>query len=233
MEDAVTTTPTARARRNARVLLAPFLLGAAVLAGVGAAAPGASAVPATKPKPSPFSTLERSLTAEEHLTFKVTYVTHGAGASQTMTFEQRPPDLRFGAGSGYILDLAGKTYFCASTLGHAICVKSGTTTSPLLGLTGLFEPSSVVAALKSLQATAATTSAGVKFSTTTKSIAGQPSTCLSVTVKARTYEYCVTKAKGILAYGGTNGEYVELTSYASSAPAGDFALPASGSITTG
>jgi hypothetical protein len=227
----VTTTSTPRVWPAARRLTATIALGVFAASAVALGASGASVLPAKKPSPPPFSTLEKSLQAEEHLTFKVTYTTHGSGQSTTLVFEQRPPDARFGTSQGFVLELNGKTYYCGSTSGHPVCLT--TSANPLLGLEGLFSPASVVTELKTLQTEIAAKIAGVKVSTSEKTFAGQASTCISVSVKSQGYEYCVTNAKGILAYGGSSTGYVEMTAYASSAPASDFALPKGATITSG
>lgn len=231
-EHVVTTSSTPDRPRAARRIALPALAGAVLTSALGLTASAASTV-ARKAKPPPFSTLEKSLQAEEHLTFKVTYTAHSAGKTTTLVFEQRPPDARFGEAQGFVLELAGKTYFCASALGHAMCFKSSSTTNPLLGLVGLFSPAAIVTELKTLEAETLTKLAGVTVTSSSKTIAGQASTCVNVSAKKASYEYCVTNSKGILAYGGSSRSYVVLSSYSSTAPASDFALPAGASITTG
>lgn len=227
----MTTSSTQRAWPVARRLTATIGLGVFAASTVALGSSGGSVPPAKKPSPPPFSTFEKSLQVEEHLTFKVTYATHGSGPSTTLVFEQRPPDARFGTSHGFVLELSGKTYYCASTIGHAVCLETGA--NPLLGLEGLFSPASVVTELKTLQTEIAAKIAGVKVSTSEKTFAGQASTCISVSVKSTGYEYCVTNAKGILAYGGSSTGYVEMTAYANSAPTGDFVLPHGATITSG
>src|SRR5579863_225257 len=191
---------------------------------------GAS-VPATTKPPPPFTNLEKSLRAEEHLTFKVTYSTHGSGTSQTLVFEQKPPNARFGTSQGFVLELNGKAYYCTTAAGHAVCIK--TSANPLAGFVGLFSPAAVVTDLKLYQSEYLAKIKGVTVSSAHKTFAGQASTCIIVTVKSKTYEICVTNSHGILAYSGTSTNYIQLTAYSSSPPAGDFALPRGATITSG
>jgi hypothetical protein len=62
-------------------------------------------------------------------------------------------------------------------------------------------------------------------SSSAATFAGQPSTCITVTVRSRSAKYCVTK-QGILAYSGISSDYFKLTQYSSSPPASLFSLPA-------
>ena len=72
------------------------------------------------------------------------------------------------------------------------------------------------------------------MSSSTATFAGQPSTCVSVSVRGRGGKYCVTK-QGILSYSGSasnSSSYFELTKYSSRPPASLFSLPAGATTAT-
>ena len=71
------------------------------------------------------------------------------------------------------------------------------------------------------------------MSSSTVTFAGQPSTCVTVTVRGRGGKYCVTN-QGILSYSGSSNSstYFELTKYSSNPPASLFSLPAGATTAT-
>ena len=67
---------------------------------------------------------------------------------------------------------------------------------------------------------------GIKVSSSSATFAGQPSTCIAVTVHGKGGRYCVTK-QGILSYSGSSSlDYFQLTKFSSKPPASLFTLPA-------
>ena len=73
---------------------------------------------------------------------------------------------------------------------------------------------------------------GIEVSSSSASFAGQPSTCVTVSVHGKGGRYCVTK-QGILSYAGSSSsDYFELTKYSSKPPAGLFTLPAGATTVT-
>ena len=73
---------------------------------------------------------------------------------------------------------------------------------------------------------------GIKVSSSSASYAGQPSTCVTVSVHGKGGKYCVTK-QGILSYSGSSSsDYFQMTKYSSKPPASLFTLPAGATTVT-
>ena len=73
---------------------------------------------------------------------------------------------------------------------------------------------------------------GIKVSSSSASYAGQPSTCLTVSVHGKGGKYCVTK-QGLLSYSGSSSsDYFQMTKYSSKPPASLFTLPAGATTVT-
>jgi hypothetical protein len=228
MVDQVAKHPGRKAWRIGTVLtLAMLAISVSTLGSAGAAVHSTK-----KPSPPPFTQLEKLLKSEGNQTFKVAYSTHGVtSATSTIVFEQRPPgEFRFSTGDGYVVVFGGNAYECSMTTSSPVCVK--TSEGLLSGLEAVFSPLSVIAELKAFQSQAAYKVAGVSVSTTRGTFAGQSSTCIVVAEKAGKFRYCVTNAKGILAYSGSPKGYLEMTAYSGSPPASDFTLPHGAKIVT-
>ena len=73
---------------------------------------------------------------------------------------------------------------------------------------------------------------GIKATASSTTIAGQPSTCVTVTVKGKGGKYCVTK-QGILSYAGSSStSYFKMTKFSSNPPGSLFRLPAGATTVT-
>ena len=234
-----TSSSTALGRGRARPLVG-LLLAGALLAACGSAKPAAttptspSATGAvTAPTPSGNSSVKKieTLSAEvqgsESATFKAVYTITSAGTTQTVAIEQSPPKSVLSVKSGSVIDTGTATYYCTTT-GAVTCLSAGTS-NPLSSLAALFSPETALTELKAAQAEAATKGFDVSFSS--GSYAGQSTTCASISGTGPTVKYCVTK-QGILAYVMSSGGSFSLTSYSSSPPASDFALPAGATVET-
>ncbi len=147
-----------------------------------------------------------------------------------MTIEQSPPKSVFESKGGSVIDTGTATYFCSTTSTPATCISEGAS-NPLASLVALFSPATVLAGLKEAQAEADAHAAGYNLSFSSGSYAGQSTTCANISGAGNTAKYCVTK-QGILAYVSSNGGTFSLTSYSSSPPAGDFAIPAGATVDT-
>jgi hypothetical protein len=215
------------------------LVAASSIALAATAAPATGEVANDHHKPPPLSSITAKVQNEEHLTFKVSYRITGSGESaSSITFEQRPPDQRFGSAGSFILILPKKVYFCEAAAGSKpMCmVESG---NPMSGLVDLFAPAAVLEQLQRYESAAVQKLSGVTITTSSRTYAGQASTCVTVTAKGgsgsggtSTGTWCVTDAQGILSYIGSSGSVVTMTSYSPSAPAGDFRPPAGATINT-
>ncbi|MGA2473825.1 MAG: hypothetical protein ABSG39_10065 [Acidimicrobiales bacterium] len=97
--------------------------------------------------------------------------------------------------------------------------------NPLLGLEDIFSPTVALGALAEAKEGIVSRLLGIKVSSSSGTFAGQPSTCVTVTVRAKGGKYCVTK-QGLLSYSGSSSSsYFELTKYSSKPPASLFSLP--------
>ena len=72
---------------------------------------------------------------------------------------------------------------------------------------------------------------GIKVSGSSSKIAGQPSTCISVSRKGQTGKYCVTK-QGLLSYSGSGKNYFEMVKYSAHPSSSLFNLPAGATTVT-
>ena len=103
--------------------------------------------------------------------------------------------------------------------------------NPLLGVEDLFSPAVALGALSEAKEGLVSKLLGIKVSSSSATFAGQPSTCISVSVRGKGGKYCVTK-QGLLSYSGSSSSYFELTKYSSKPPAGLFSLPAGATTVT-
>ena len=103
----------------------------------------------------------------------------------------------------------------------------------MLGLESFFSPTIALTLFSEAKNAAIAHALGIKVSSSSATFAGQPSTCVSVSVKGKASKYCVTK-QGILSYSGSpsSSSYFQLTKYSSKPPASLFAVPAGATITT-
>jgi hypothetical protein len=226
-------------RGGAGTLVGLFLVGA-LLAACGSAKPaattptspsatGAVSTPTSSGSASvkKIETLSAEVQESETATFKAVYTITSAGTTQTVTIEQSPPKSVLSVKSGSVIDTGTATYYC-TTSGAVTCLSAGTS-NPLSSLAALFSPETALTEFKAAQAEAATKGFDVSFSS--GSYAGQSTTCATISGTGPTVKYCVTK-QGILAYVMSSGGSFSLTSYSSSPPASDFALPAGASVDT-
>ena len=222
-----------------RAALAAAVLGVAALALSPAVA---SAKPVSNAN---LNALINSTNRARHLTYWATYSAVAGGKTSTVTIAQKPPKSNFSASGGQVIDDGKTTYYCPTksssggtdssggtgTSGNS-GAGTGTTTcisvhrsNPLLSLENTFSPALARGAFALARHGILSRVLGVKASSSSATFAGQPSTCVTVSVHGRTAKYCVTK-QGVLAYSGTASDYVVLTAYSSNPPASLFMLPA-------
>jgi hypothetical protein len=175
-------------------------------------------------------------------TFKAVYTsTDSSGDAQTITFEQAPPKQLFKTVSGthatLMLNTGSQTLSCEgdSAQGAPNCVDLGSNGSAALtGMLNFYNGSFVVTAMQGWQTMIGSHLAGVSLKFSDDTIAGQAVRCAMWTAAGQTATYCVThdgvlaKASGSSGSGNENG--FVLTSYSTSAPASDFAVPAGASV---
>ena len=102
----------------------------------------------------------------------------------------------------------------------------------MLGTEGLFSGAAVLGIFSEAEESAIAKALGIKITQSSATIAGQPSTCVTVTRKGQSGKYCVTK-QGILSYSGdTKKDYFELTKYSAHPPSSLYTLPAGSTTVT-
>jgi hypothetical protein len=193
-------------------------------------------------------------------TYDAQYISVTNGQRATVIVAQEPPKSVFSSSGSSIIDDGKTTYFCSAspsatsntgntgTTTNTGSTGSGSTTTasssgpqqcvaeqgtnPLLGLQDIFSPRVALGALAEAKQGLGATADGIKVSSSSATIAGQPSTCIAVTVQGKGGKYCVTK-QGILSYAGSSSsDYFRLTKFSAKPPAGLFTLPAGATTST-
>jgi hypothetical protein len=193
----------------------------------------ASALPAAAKPISPGSlrALTNSINRSKNLTYSATYTSVSGGQTTTVTIAQSPPKSNFSTSSGSVINDGKSTYYCSTTSGKQQCLTvSGA--NPLLGLEDLFSPQLALGALGEAKQGLVSRLLGIKATASSATFAGQPSTCVTVTVRGKVGRYCVTK-QGILSYSGSSStSYFQLTKYSTSPSASLFTPPAGATTVT-
>jgi hypothetical protein len=200
-----------------------------VSAGTGSATTSGSSGGGSTSALSKIEALTSSVQGSERSTFKAVYTVVNGADTETITVEQAPPKSAISTKGGDVIDTGTATYYCSDS-GQSVCVSAGST-NPLAALTQLFSPQTELAELKAIQDEAAAGATGDHISFSSESIGGVATTCANVTGTAAPVKYCVTK-QGVLAYGSSSSSTLTLTSYSTSVPSSDFALPAGAAIMT-
>jgi hypothetical protein len=103
--------------------------------------------------------------------------------------------------------------------------------NPLAATADIFSAGTVLSVFSEAEETAVARVLGIKLSASSAKIAGQSSTCISVTRKGQTGKYCVTK-QGLLSYSGSGKNYFEMVKYSAHPSSSLFALPAGATTVT-
>jgi hypothetical protein len=180
--------------------------------------------------PSQLKALTNKVSNSKKLSYEAVYKSVGLGNDASVTIAQAPPKSLFSTSSGVVVDNGSKTYYCSSSGGTDQCLAAGTS-NPFVGIEDIFSPAAALAAFSSAKEGLIDRGLGIKLSESGATIAGQASTCVTVTVKGKADKYCVTK-QGVLAYSGSGGQYFELTKYVKSPPSSLFQLPAGATTET-
>jgi len=168
------------------------------------------------------------LTGGRIRTYKATYSLTAPTYTGTLVVERMPVgnvrfDVSTSTQSVAVIKTSGTNYICELTKTPTTCLSG--IPDPVTGVEALVDPSQVVT---NLQAAAALGKRNVTFASQT--IAGEPSTCATIT-SGRTGTYCVTD-QGVLASAtGANGS-VTLTAFTTTVPASDFSPPAGATVET-
>jgi hypothetical protein len=227
-------------RSRAAILTVVLGLGALVLS------PALPAAAKTSPN---LKALTNSINNAKHLTYLAQYTAVNNGQRTIVTIAQSPPKSNFTTSSGSVINNGKTTYYCStSSVGSGNSGNTGSTSNsgstgsssppasqqclsvngsnPLLGLESVFSPAVALGALAEAKQGLVSRLLGIKVSSSSATFAGQPSTCVTVSVRGHGGKYCVTK-QGLLSYSGTasSSNYFELTKYSSNPPASLFSLP--------
>lgn len=190
------------------------------------------------------------------LTYYAQYTTYSSGQKSVVTIAQLPPKSNFSTSNSSIINTGRTTYYCSSNAGSASnsgntgssgSSESSSSTSsgsgvqclaetganPLLGIENVLSPAVILGAPTEAKQGLASRLLGIKVSSSSAAFSGQPSTCITVTVRGEGAKYCVTK-QGLLSYSGTSGSSssFQMTKYSSKPPASLFALPAGATTVT-
>ncbi len=180
--------------------------------------------------PKALKTLEKTLQSGSGQTYLATYNWVSNGSNETVTIAQSPPKSNISSSSGSFINTGTKSYVCTGSSSSASCYSSGST-NPLSALINVFSSKTALNALSQAQHGLLSRILGYKTTSSNQTIGGQPSTCISISVRSKSAKYCVTKS-GLLSYSGTSSGYFELTNLSSSPPASLFALPAGATVVT-
>jgi hypothetical protein len=211
-----------------------------------------------KASPLNLKALTNSINRSKNLTYLAQYTSVSNGQTTTVTIAQSPPKSNFSTSNGEVINNGKTTYYCSSNAGSSgnsgntgstsnsgnSGTSSTTTTSksslqcisvkganPLLGLENIFSPAVALGALGEAKQGLVSRLLGIKVSSSSATFAGQPSTCVTVTVRGRGGRYCVTK-QGLLSFSGSSSSYFKLTKYSSNPPSNLFSLPAGATTQT-
>jgi len=191
--------------------------------------------------------LGNSINRAKHLTYLATYAAVSGGRTTTVTIAQDPPKSSFSSSGSQVVNDGTHTYYCSASGGtgssgsgansgdsgnSADAAATGKTncisvkgSNPLLGLEDAFSPTIALGAIAQARQGLFSRLLGTRVSSSSATFAGQPSTCITISVRGRSAKYCVTK-QGVLAYSGTASNHFALTAYSSNPPAGLFTVPA-------
>ena len=203
--------------------------------------------------------LANTIEHAKKLSYDAQYLSVTDGQRSTVTIAQAPPKSLFASSDSSIVNDGTAIYYCApspsptansgntgttSDSGNTGNSGAATTTSsngpevcdaqqganPLLGLQDIFSPTVALGALAEAKEGLASKRSGIEVSSSSATFAGQPSTCIEVTVRGEGGKYCVTK-QGVLSYSGSSAsDYFRLTKFSAKPPASLFALPAGATI---
>jgi len=183
--------------------------------------------------------------AAQKSTFKAAYTSTSDGKASTITLAQSPPKQLFSTtdSSGSttsLINTGATTYSCTGGSGSEVtCTSIGgkLAGAALSSLVDVYNGSTALTVFNAWRSAIVARVAGASLHFTSTTIAGQPSTCANWNRSGDTATYCVTST-GVLAKVETSsgssgsGTSFELTSYSTSPPASDFAVPSGATVVT-
>jgi hypothetical protein len=188
----------------------------------------AKAAKSKGPSAAQLKKLSNKVTSAEHATFEAVYSIDFSGKTERITIAQEPPKSLFEIGGlGESVDTGTGDYYC-TTEGTPVCLTSSSS-DPLSSFQSLVSPASAISALGEARSQLAARIAGYKISYFSRTVAGQPSTCVSTKVEGIASTYCVTQS-GVLASESAAGGSFTLVSFNRSVPASAFTLPAGATV---
>lgn len=159
-----------------------------------------------------------------NLTYQATYTYTSGGKSSTVTIAQSAPKYYLKFGTSEFTLYTGKTiYGCTGS----VCVKY-TTQTPLAASTlGIFNGKLFQQTVKEDALVQSVLAArGITVSFSSKTVANLPSDCVTASKSGRAWTWCVATSNGVLTSWSSNHGSFTLTSFTTSPPGSDFALPA-------
>jgi hypothetical protein len=181
--------------------------------------------------PAKLKALANSINKAKHLTYEVVYTTQDGGQSETATIAQRPPKSYFSSASVTVLNTGKKTYYCDAVGGGKTSCILERGANPLVGLESLFSPSVALTAFSEAKGGLLSRELGITSTSSSETIAGQPSTCVTVSIRGHGAKFCVTR-QGLLSYSGSEDTSFKMTKFTASPPSSLFALPAGATVSS-
>ncbi len=185
-------------------------------------------------KSSGLNNLQKELQNESKAKFEATYIVTNQGSSNsTMVLAQSPPNSYMKSSGATLISTGKKTYYCSTESGSATTCVSESGANPLAGLAELFSSTAILTEVRSFSGELAAHIAGLSVKTSSKTVAGQPSTCVTVkSASSQKSEWCVTNSNGVLTYENSGTNSVTLKSFTSSPPSSLFTLPSGATVVT-
>ncbi len=245
------TTSTTRHPRIARRALAGALVAAGALSLAACSSSSSSSTTTTSKGSAPSTTAAangsssggsslRALSAAvekgKNATFKATYSITSGGKTSTLVVAQAPPKTYFSEDNTAAISDGTKTLVCTTDTsadpGSQVSCVSMSGPNPLSGLADLVSPQTILPTIKGFADQVAARIAGISVDRSSKTIAGVPSTCVTVTASGQHSTYCASEAAGVLTEVSSNNESFTLTDFTTSVPDSLFQAPAGATVDT-
>jgi hypothetical protein len=182
---------------------------------------------------APIDALTASLKKGKSATYLATYQQTSGGQASTWTVAQAPPKSLFSYPGGSLITTGSQSLFCSTSSGSTSCVAGGPNIPSIASLTTLIDPSSVISALDSYAGRIASRIVKITATSSSKTIAGQPSQCVSISIAGSQAGTWCANSDGVVteAQAGTGGG-ITMTSYTTDVPASTFEVPAGATVQT-
>jgi hypothetical protein len=147
---------------------------------------------------------------------------HVGKTTTKITYAQRPPsDALFSTTLGLTIENGQKAYACDTRTKSCTSYAAG----PLVDIGILFNGTEFVDASKAWVSAAVLVKDGVTLTFAHATHGGMASTCIMARKKGVTATWCVATSSGVLTYFHSGSDSFVITSFSTSPPASDFAVP--------